>query len=90
MNRLMTNHLVGLSRKRSDELLDYLLNHQESREFIYEHTWQPGDLILWDNRCTLHARKDFDPGEKRILRRLTVRGERPIGLEETTNQQAKG
>jgi len=88
VNRLMTHHLVGLPQKRGDELLDYLLNHQESPEFIYEHAWQPGDLILWDNRCTLHARKDFDPGEKRILRRLTVRGERPIGLEETDHQKA--
>jgi len=88
VNRLMTDHLVGLPRQKSDELLDYLLNHQESREFIYEHAWQPGDLILWDNRCSLHARKDFDPCQKRILRRLTVRGERPVGLEETNHPNA--
>ncbi|MEE9269383.1 MAG: TauD/TfdA family dioxygenase, partial [Candidatus Krumholzibacteria bacterium] len=88
VNRLMTHHLVGLPQKRSDELLDYLFNHQESPEFIYEHAWQPGDLIIWDNLCTLHAREDFDPGERRILRRLTVRGERPIGLEETDHRKA--
>ena len=89
VNRLMTDHLVGLPRQPSDELLEYLLNHQERAEFIYEHAWQAGDLILWDNRCTLHARRDVNPSEKRVLRRLTVQGERPIGLAETDSQQAE-
>ncbi|MFZ4431489.1 MAG: TauD/TfdA dioxygenase family protein [Phycisphaerales bacterium] len=40
--------------------------------FIYEHKWTPGDVVIWDNRCVLHARSDFDPGEARKLRRVTV------------------
>jgi taurine dioxygenase len=39
--------------------------------------WRPGDLILWDNRCTLHARTDFDASERRKLRRVVVLGEKP-------------
>ena len=50
----------------------------ERAEFIYEHRWRVGDLLLWDNRCTLHARRDFDPNENRWLRRVTIQGERPV------------
>jgi taurine dioxygenase len=48
----------------------------EQDRFIYAHKWQVGDLILWDNRCTLHARTDFSDRERRMLRRVVVRGER--------------
>ena len=77
VNRLMSGHIVGLARAESDALLARLFEHQEQRRFVYEHVWRAGDLILWDNRCTLHARTDFDPGERRLLRRVAIRGERP-------------
>jgi taurine dioxygenase len=78
VNRLMTLEIEGMSQPESEELLNTLFNHQERREFIYEHIWRPHDLILWDNRCTLHARTDFSANERRLLRRLTILGERPI------------
>jgi taurine dioxygenase len=77
VNRLMTDHIVGLPREESDAILDLLFDHAEEREFVYAHTWTPGDLILWDNRCAVHARTDFDAGERRKLRRITVMGEKP-------------
>ena len=77
VNRLMTEQIVGLPRAESDELLAMLFEHQEQRRFVYEHVWRPGDLILWDNRCTLHARTDFDSAERRLLRRVAVLGEKP-------------
>jgi taurine dioxygenase len=77
VNRLMTVNIEGMPREESDELLDYLFDHQEQRRFIYEHVWRPGDVILWDNRCTLHARTDFSPDERRLLRRITVLDEHP-------------
>ena len=46
-------------------------------DFIYEHVWRPRDLLLWDNRCTLHARTDFSAAERRLMRRLTILGEKP-------------
>ena len=45
---------------------------------MYEHVWRPYDLIMWDNRCALHARTDFSAAERRLLRRLTILGERPV------------
>ncbi|GAA0526412.1 TauD/TfdA family dioxygenase [Pigmentiphaga sp. GD03639] len=76
VNRLMTEYIVGMPREESDALLESLFDHQEQPEFIYEHTWTPGDLLIWDNRCMLHARGDFDASELRKLRRITVKGER--------------
>ncbi len=75
VNRLMTQHVVGMKEAESEALLAQLFDHQEQRHFIYEHVWRVGDVILWDNRCTLHARTDFDPAERRLLRRITVLGE---------------
>jgi taurine dioxygenase len=78
VNRLMTVRIEGLPADESDELLDTLFAHQERREFVYEHVWRPGDLLMWDNRCTLHARTDFSPDERRLMRRVTILGEKPV------------
>ncbi|MFA7680809.1 MAG: TauD/TfdA family dioxygenase [Pigmentiphaga sp.] len=75
VNRLMTEYVEGLSPTESDRLLNYLFDFQERPEFIYEHRWTPGDLLMWDNRCTLHARSNFDASELRKMRRITVKGE---------------
>jgi len=78
VNRLMTMRIEGLPQPESDELLDVLFDHQERQEFIYEHVWRVGDLLIWDNRCTLHARTDFSPDQRRLMRRVTILGERPV------------
>jgi taurine dioxygenase len=78
VNRLMTQSILGLSEHESGDILEFLFDHQERREFVYEHVWRPGDLILWDNRSCLHARTDFSAAERRKLRRVTVQGEVPF------------
>jgi taurine dioxygenase len=78
VNRLMADCVVGMPREQSDALLELLFQTTERREHIYEHEWRVGDLLIWDNRATLHARTDFDPNERRVLRRMALRGERPI------------
>ncbi len=75
VNRLMTESIVGMSEKDSDDLLKYLFEHQENKKFIYEHKWNIGDLLIWDNRCVLHSRSNFDASELRKLRRITVKGD---------------
>jgi taurine dioxygenase len=77
VNRLMTHHVEGLPREESEALLALLFDTIERPAFIYEHRWRVGDLLLWDNRCTLHARRDFNPHESRWLRRITIKGEKP-------------
>ncbi len=78
VNRLMTRHIEGMAPHESEELLNLLFAHQERPEFVYEHVWQPGDLLMWDNRCALHARTDFSPNERRLMRRVTILGEKPV------------
>lgn len=78
VNRLMADSVVRLPREESDRIIEELCQAGEKPEHIYEHVWRPGDLLIWDNRCTLHARTDFDPAERRVLRRMAIRGERPI------------
>ena len=77
VNRLMTHHIEDLPRDESERLLGIMFSTIERPEFIYEHRWRVGDLLLWDNRCTLHARRDFNAEENRWLRRVTIQGERP-------------
>lgn len=78
VNRVMTEKVVGMSSEDSQALLEKLFIHQEQEHFVYKHKWKPGDLLMWDNRTTLHARTDFDATELRKLRRVTVSGE-PLG-----------
>jgi len=78
VNRLMTWSILDMAPEESRALLGYLFDHQERPEFVYEHKWSPGDVVLWDNRSCLHARTDFDPNERRRLRRITVNGDVPF------------
>jgi taurine dioxygenase len=78
VNRLMTREIEGFPRDDSDAILQQLFDHQEQPKFVYEHVWRPGDILMWDNRCTLHARTDFSAGERRMLRRVTILGEKPF------------
>ena len=77
VNRLMTESIVGMPRDESERILAQLFDHSENPAWIYEHFWKPGDLIAWDNRCSLHARTDFDASERRLMRRCVVLGEIP-------------
>lgn len=70
--RLMTDRIHGLPEAESRALLDELCGHAESERFRYEHVWQVGDTLIWDNRCTIHARKDFDGTQRRLMKRVTV------------------
>ena len=74
VNRLMTFRIEGLPEDESRAVLARLFDHEERPEFVYRHKWRKGDLLIWDNRCTVHARTDFDPTEERHLRRFTVEG----------------
>lgn len=78
VNRLMTVAIEGLSDDEGEDILNTLFNHQERRTFVYEHVWRPNDVLLWDNRCTLHARTDFSDRERRLMRRVAIKGEKPV------------
>jgi alpha-ketoglutarate-dependent 2,4-dichlorophenoxyacetate dioxygenase len=64
--------VIGLSTPESRLLLSDLLEHATQRERVYVHKWQVGDLVMWDNRATIHRGRRFDLSERRELRRTTV------------------
>ncbi len=78
VNRLMTQAIVGMDEDESRELLAFLYDHLENPDFVYEHKWAKGDTLIWDNRCLVHTRRDFPPSETRIMKRLTIKGDRPF------------
>ena len=75
VNRLMTEEVIGLPKDESDRLLAALFDHMEKPDFVYEHTWRVGDVLLWDNRNSSHARRDFPNGERRLMLRTTIAGD---------------
>lgn len=71
--------IAGLDDAEAQPLLDELFAHQVRREFVYRHKWRVGDLVIWDNRCTIHyACRGFPPGAIRHLHRTSVIGEVPV------------
>ncbi len=74
VSRLMTTRIMELDEDESAAVLERLNACAEKPEIIYEHVWTQGDLVMWDNRCTNHARTDFAETERRQLRRTTVSG----------------
>jgi taurine dioxygenase len=67
--------LIGLELAESEALLDELWELVDQPQFRWEHGWRVGDLVLWDNRCTMHRRDAFDPHSRRIMHRTQVKGE---------------
>lgn len=81
-NRSMANTIVGYDFARSEALIEELCGYIERPDHIYEHVWRPNDLVLWDNLATAHARTDFDPAERRALRRMALQGSKPVAYRE--------
>jgi alpha-ketoglutarate-dependent 2,4-dichlorophenoxyacetate dioxygenase len=67
------SEVVGLPLPDGRLLLRELIEHATRREFVYRHEWREGDLLIWDNRCTMHRGRAFDEQEVRDLRRVTTR-----------------
>lgn len=74
MDRLMTQNIIGLPQEVSDALLERIFDHCEQEEFLYEHAWRKGDALMWDNRSSIHARKDFPADQIRLMWRTTLKG----------------
>jgi taurine dioxygenase len=75
LGRRRNAYIGGLDLPESEALLDELWSYVARHEVAWEHVWRVGDLVLWDNRCTMHRRDAFDPAARRIMHRTQVRGE---------------
>jgi taurine dioxygenase len=74
VDRLMTMNVIDMPKPESDQLLNAVFDHSEKPEFVYRHVWRVGDLVVWDNRCSTHARTDFPSDQRRLMLRTTVKG----------------
>jgi len=81
LGRRRNSYIEGLSRAESDALLEDLWAHCTQPQFLYEHVWRLGDLVMWDNRSTMHRRDPFDGTARRIMHRTQIKGSgKPIAF----------
>ena len=71
-------YIHDLPVPESDALLDQVWQHMTDPKFMWEHSWKVGDVIMWDNRCLIHSRGTVGSSARRVLRRVTVKGEKPV------------
>jgi taurine dioxygenase len=74
LGRRRNSYVEGLNPAQSDALLDELWGFADSPEFVYDHRWRVGDLVLWDNRSTMHRRDPFDNAARRVMHRTQIKG----------------
>ena len=73
------DHVDGMDLAEGDALLDELYDFAFQEEFQFRHPWQLGDIVIWDNRCTMHrASTDFDVNERREFHRILLKGDVPV------------
>jgi taurine dioxygenase len=72
----ITRHIVGMTEDESRPLLDYLRDHAVRPEFTCRLRWEAGTLAFWDNRCVQHMAVNDYHGQRRVMHRITIRGER--------------
>ncbi|PJG50652.1 TauD/TfdA family dioxygenase [Bradyrhizobium forestalis] len=70
--------IVGMKQDEANELLDRLWQQATSPDHVWHQEWRVGDLMIWDNRCLLHRRDQFDPHSVRLMHRTTAEGGRPV------------
>ena len=70
------DHITGFDEHDSDELLDELYHFSFQSKFQYNHSYKKGDLVIWDNRCTMHkANSEYDITQLRVMHRVMLEGE---------------
>lgn len=79
VNPKFTVRIVDMPEAQSNGLLHLLYEHMTRPEFVVRHHWSPGTLAMWDNRATMHFGIFDYEGDTRVMHRVTLRGDRPVG-----------
>jgi taurine dioxygenase len=77
LGRRRNAYIQGLDLADSEALLEALWKHATTPALTWYQQWRVGDLILWDNRCVMHRRDEFDPNTRRLMHRTQIKGDRP-------------
>jgi taurine dioxygenase len=78
LGRRNNAHVVGKTVADSDSLLNALWVHATRDRYTWTQKWRPGDVLMWDNRCTMHRRSAFDAKARRIMYRAQIKGDKPV------------
>jgi len=70
--------IMDMNEGEAMDLLARLTEHAGRDEFVYRHVWSPDDIVMWDNRCTMHQVTPYDLSRRRIMHRATVMGDGPV------------
>jgi alpha-ketoglutarate-dependent 2,4-dichlorophenoxyacetate dioxygenase len=66
------SHIIGWPVEKGRALIEELIAFATQPQFVYQHRWRVGDLVMWDNRCTMHRGRPYDDTQRRVLHRTTV------------------
>ena len=86
LGRKTNGRINELAADESAQMLDFQWLHATQPQFVWTHKWRVGDILVWDNRCTLHHRQAFDPATRRIMHRLQVAGTQPFMAEDALSR----
>jgi alpha-ketoglutarate-dependent taurine dioxygenase len=75
---IYNDEIDGMSPREARALIDELSAFAGQPQFVYRHRWETDDILMWDNRCTMHQVTPFDPTERRVMHRTTIVGTQPV------------
>lgn len=75
---IYNDEIEGMDKTEARRLLRELTDFAGQPRFVYRHRWEPDDVVMWDNRCTMHQVTPHDPRERRVMHRTTIVGTEPV------------
>lgn len=78
ISSIYNDAVEGLDDGAAQRLIDDLSAFAAQPQYMYRHAWEPHDVLMWDNRCTVHAVTPHDPEERRVMHRTTIVGSEPV------------
>ncbi|WP_421996188.1 TauD/TfdA dioxygenase family protein [Reyranella sp.] len=78
ISSIYNDAIEGMEEGASRRLIEDLSDFAAQPQYMYRHVWEPHDVLMWDNRCTVHAVTPHDPAERRVMHRTTIVGAEPV------------
>ena len=78
ISSIYNDGVEGMDDRAAHQLIEDLSEFAAQPKYMYRHLWEPHDVLMWDNRCTVHAVTPHDPGERRVMHRTTIVGHEPV------------
>jgi alpha-ketoglutarate-dependent taurine dioxygenase len=75
---IYNDHIEGMEEAEATAFIEELAEFAGQDQFVYRHKWETDDILMWDNRCTMHIVTPHDPTERRVMHRTTIVGDGPV------------